>query len=106
MMRDGATAVVSLAFDGEQGRLVIEALAECPFKTVFELIGRLNRQANAAAAQGVVQQFAFSRDELALLLASLARLPYQRVHQLMRHIEQQLALAPVAAPRARKRKSA
>ena len=96
---------IVIALDGDEGQLVVEALAECPFKTVFELIGRLNRQANGAPA-GAACQFVLSRADLGLIVGALVKLPYHRVHLLMRKLEQQVDGQPQSQPSRRKRKSA
>ncbi|MET0266844.1 MAG: hypothetical protein ABW202_14650 [Duganella sp.] len=82
---------ISLTLRDDEGRLVIEALAELPFKTVFELIGDLNRQAveNGQAHDGA-RRYLLERDSLALILGALAQLPYERVHRLLPALEQQL----------------
>ena len=78
----------------EQGALVMEALAERPFRTVFALIGRLNAWANQAFAEPTAQQgqplFALSGAELALVLQALAELPHRRVHALIGSLQAQL----------------
>lgn len=78
---------VSITLRDDEGRLVIAALAELPFKTVFELIGDLNRQAVAGAGQ----RYQLDRDSLALILGALAQLPYERVHRLLAALERQLS---------------
>ncbi len=92
-----------LTLTTSEGQLVIEALAEGPFKTVFDLIGRINRQANTAGSEELCR-LALSRADLALVIGALVKLPYHRVHQLMAKLEQQAA--PQAAPIARKKKAA
>lgn len=89
---------VAVELDVGQGRLIIEALAERPFKSVFELIGKLNRWANEAFAGGAGSAvFAFSMPELALTLSALGELPFNRVHALVHRLtaqlQQELALA-------------
>jgi hypothetical protein len=92
-----------------EGQLVIEALAEGPFKTVFELIGRINRQANLEAGQDGCR-LQWSRADQALVIGALVKLPYHRVHQLLAKLEQQasmqVGLKAVPAPAPRKRKAA
>lgn len=98
-------ASMTLALRADQGALVIEALAELPFKTVFELIGRLNRQANgvdpaagvrlgvdpaAGADAGGALPYVVGAADLELIVGALGRLPYNRVHRLLAALEQQL----------------
>lgn len=76
-----------------EAQLVFEALAELPFKQVYELIGRLNRQANELAAQGgdVAARQAYRLDaaEFDLVLRALGELPFSRVHDLLAHLNEQ-----------------
>lgn len=82
---------VTVTLRDDEGRLVIEALAELPFKAVFELIGDLNRQAcDGAAADAGGQRYRLERDNLELILRALAQLPYERVHRLMSALQGQL----------------
>ena len=83
---------VEVELDVGQGRLIIEALAERPFKSVFELIGKLNRWANEAFGGGAGARavFAFSMPELALTLSALGELPFNRVHALVHSLKAQL----------------
>jgi hypothetical protein len=90
-----------LTLTAAEGQLVIEALAEGQFKTVFELIGRINRQANTATSADLCR-LALSRADLALVIGALVKLPYHRVHQLMAKLEQQAAPQVLPAPRKRK----
>lgn len=77
-----------------EGNLLLEALVECPFKSVFELIGRLNQQANEVFVSGIAQEerrpFAFTESELALSVKALGNLPYHRVHKLLTALNQQI----------------
>lgn len=78
----------------EEGNLILEALAECPFKTVFELIGQLNQQANrlfvATIDHTKTQSFAFSEHDLSLTIKALGGLPYNRVNGLLANFNQQI----------------
>lgn len=80
-----------------QGNLMLEALAERPFKQVFDVIGSLNRQAagfapdDARAAGEVRLAFSFSASELRLTLEALGDLPYRRVQPLLQDLHAQLA---------------
>jgi hypothetical protein len=78
----------------EDGNLMIEALAECPFKLVYELIGKLNRQANSllqpAGAVASPQDLTLSAAELKLLIHALGNLPYNRVHLLLHDLHRQM----------------
>lgn len=78
----------------EEGNLILEALAECPFKSVFELIGQLNQQANhlfvATIDHTKPQAFTFSEHELSLTIKALGGLPYNRVNALLVNLNQQI----------------
>lgn len=93
---------MTFTLSADEGRLVIEALAEEPFKQVFELIGRINREANADDGQ-VLCRMVWSRADQALVIGALVKMPYHRVHQLLAKLEQQAAmqegLKAVPAPR-------
>ena len=81
-----APAPYQVPLDLAEGQLIFEALAELPFKQVYELIGKLNSRANAVAAQGdSVERHAYALDgrELALVLQALGALPFNRVHLLL-----------------------
>jgi hypothetical protein len=97
---------MTFSLSADEGRLVIEALAEEPFKTVFELIGRINRQANADG--GDACRMVWSRADQALVIGALVKMPYHRVHQLLAKLEQQAALQEglKAVPAPRKGKAA
>lgn len=78
----------------QEGNLLLEALAELPFKSVFELIGKLNQQANELFVPGIapqeLQRFVFTEVELSLVIQALGNLPYHRVHALLTGLNQQI----------------
>ena len=80
----------------EEGNLILEALAECPFKSVFELIGQLNQQANnlfvATTDREKIQAFMFSEYDLSLTIKALGGLPYNRVNGLLVSLNQQIKI--------------
>jgi hypothetical protein len=90
--------VISLSLD--QGNLILEALAERPFKLVYELIGQLNLQAHTLflnhpnhaepSEQDQVQNFQFSKSDLRIICESLGELSFNRVHGLLAHLHQQI----------------
>ena len=47
--------ILTIHLNLEEGNLLLEALAECSFKSVFELIGKLNQQANQLFISGTAQ---------------------------------------------------
>ena len=74
--------------------LVLQALAERPFKSVFELIGKLNHQAqqfyHPPVANGTAVAFSLTASEFALCVKALGDLPYNQVHQLLANLHEQL----------------
>ncbi|GGX10429.1 hypothetical protein [Undibacterium macrobrachii] len=90
MAQQNITLSLSLA----NGNLILEALAERPFKQVFELIGELNQQASrlfSPTAQGhELAVFTLSPNQLRLILEVLGEMPYNRVHRLLQNMHQQL----------------
>ncbi len=98
----------------EEGNLMMTALAECPFKLVYELIGRLNQQANAKAAKhnddgddsddsdndddgDAAQEFLLTAAELKLAVTALGNLPFNRVHALIQNLQAQIQTGRVRA---------
>lgn len=76
----------ALGLDGRQARLVREALAGLPWRSVHALVARLDAWLRQPAAP-----FVLAADELALVLEALADLPYRRVHGLIASLRTQLA---------------
>ena len=91
-----APETMQIVLTAEQGNLVIAALAECPFKLVYELIGKLNRQANDAGGRAAAGKYAclLTADELKLVLNALGNLPYHQVHALVHALQLQLKVGP------------
>ena len=87
---------VSIELNLEEGSLLLTALAECPFKTVFELIGKLNHQAHfhftEISDHTLRKPFEFTEQELALSMKALGRLPYEHVHRLLNRLDRQRVL--------------
>lgn len=88
MAQNGNSVRITLSL--AEGGLVMEALAELPFKTVFGLIGELNRQANEHDGM-IAHEFVFERADLALIVKALGELPYSRVHALLANLHEQIA---------------
>lgn len=86
--------VLNIQLNVQEGGLLLEALAELPFKSVFELIGKLNQQAHALFAPGCAQherqRFVLTESELALTIKALGNLPYHRVHELLTDLNRQI----------------
>lgn len=71
-----------------QGDLMLEGLAERPFKQVYELIGKLHQQ--AAGADPERATFVLTHAELRLVLAALGELPFNRVQRLLHSMHAQI----------------
>ena len=86
--------ILSIELSLEEGNLLLTALAEYPFKTVFELIGKLNQQAHfhcTEAASGSRRiTFTFTEQEMVLAIKALGKLPYEHVHQLLANLNRQM----------------
>jgi hypothetical protein len=76
---------IGLELSAEQCSLIVEGLAERPFKQVFELIGLLHAGARAEGAR-----LAFSPDQLRLILDTLGGMPFQRVNRLLHSMHRQM----------------
>lgn len=78
---------VGLDLDGDACRLIVEALAERPFRQVFELIGQLHA---GAAPDGGSARFTLSAPQLRLVLDALGGMPFQRVQGLLHNMHRQM----------------
>ncbi|AKC70817.1 hypothetical protein [Pandoraea oxalativorans] len=85
-------ATVDIVIGTDDAQLLMTALGELPFKRVFELIGALNRQANAVAP-GAPVVCALDASGFALIVEALGHLPYHRVHGLIDDLKAQLHAA-------------
>lgn len=85
-------SMLQLVLTVKQGNLVMMALAEYPFKRVYELIGKLNRQANAALHADHSYACRVDAGELKLMLDALSKLPYYQVYTLVHALQRQLPL--------------
>jgi hypothetical protein len=91
--------VICIRLDAQQSHLILVALAEQPFKLVFELIGRLNKWVNeifefdSRTTMPTSEQnisFEFTLPELVLTVKALGDMPFQRVHRLVQHLTQEM----------------
>ncbi|MCI3207995.1 MULTISPECIES: hypothetical protein [Pandoraea] len=94
----GTTGCVDIVLTADDAQLLMSALSELPFKRVFELIGMLNRQANAVTP-GAPLVCALDPGAFALIVEALGQLPYQRVHVLIDDLKAQLHAARAAGER-------
>lgn len=92
-MSDPTTTAVQLDLTQDQARLIMEGLAELPFKQVFELIGALTRQAQAGfggEAESAAARFTLEPAQLRLILATLGQMPFNRVSALLQSMHRQM----------------
>jgi hypothetical protein len=75
----------TLALTRDQCALIIEGLAERPFREVFELIGVLHA--------GAGTQLALQPGQLRLILDTLGGMPFARVCPLLQSMHQQMHAA-------------
>lgn len=81
-MDDAARRRFGLELTAEQTALIVEGLAERPFRQVFELIGLLHGGAGAGVA--------LSPAQLRLILDTLGELPFSRVCGLLQSLQRQM----------------
>jgi hypothetical protein len=92
-MCDATTKAVCLDLTPDQTKLILEGLAELPFKQVFELIGDLTRQAQAGFASGeAAARFTLDAAQMRLILATLGQMPFNRVSRLLHSMHQQMRI--------------
>lgn len=83
----------AVALTAEEGALIVQALAERPFKEVFALIASLNRQANGFDAEddvGSRHAYTMNAAELALAIRALGTLPFEQVCGLIATLNAQI----------------
>ncbi len=84
-----------ISLTAAEGRTLFEALAEQPFKHVFELIGNINKQANETLGRSDSNKdtpttYTVAGKELALIVRALGSMPFEQVHQLIANLNQQI----------------
>uniref|UniRef100_A0A0H3WXF3 Uncharacterized protein n=2 Tax=Pandoraea faecigallinarum TaxID=656179 RepID=A0A0H3WXF3_9BURK len=87
-----APATVDIVIASDDAQLLMAALGELPFRRVFELIGQLNRQANAVSP-GAPVVCSLDAAAFGLVVEALGQLPYHRVHALVDDLKAQLHAA-------------
>ncbi|GGI52860.1 hypothetical protein GCM10011430_00340 [Oxalicibacterium solurbis] len=81
----------AVALTADEGSLIVQALAERPFKDVFALVASLNRQANGfAGGDGGRRDYTMNAAELALAVRALGALPFDRVCGLIADLNAQI----------------
>jgi hypothetical protein len=93
-MNSQPQGVLELFLSVDEAQLMMEALADMPFKAVYRLIGDLNNQANGYDPRefngSFVQSYRISGDDMRLILAALGNLPFNRVHRLVSKLHGQI----------------
>ncbi|MTV36315.1 hypothetical protein [Duganella radicis] len=88
-MKTTARRDIALELSPEQCSLIVEGLAERPFRQVFELIGQLHAGAHAGGASA---RLTFSPAQLRLILDTLGGMPFSRVNRLLQSMQQQMRM--------------
>jgi len=93
-MENPAQKAFQIHLNVNDGKIIFEALAELPFKYVYDLIGKLNRQANENIS-GECDGFAPLRhtlglQEIGLIIKALGGMPFNRVHRLVDNLSAQI----------------
>lgn len=78
---------IGLELSGEHWSLIVEGLAEQPFKHVFELIGQLHAGVRADAA---TSRCTVNPAQLRLILDALGGMPFRRVNGLLQSMHRQI----------------
>jgi len=87
-MHTTARREIGLELTREQCGLIVEGLAERPFKQVFELIGQLH----SGACAGGSACLSLTPAQLRLILDTLGGMPFARVSRLLHSMHQQMRL--------------
>ena len=93
-MADSAQKTYIITLDLSDGKMVFEALVELPFKFVYELIGKLNRQTNQntprAGRAKELHSHSLNLQEIGLMINALGQMPFNRVHKLVQNLNAQV----------------
>ncbi len=86
--------ILTIHLNINEGKIVFEALAELPFKYVFDLIGRLNKQVNESVIdegdEEALCAHTLSRQELNMVIRALGEMQFNRVHALLENLNAQI----------------
>jgi hypothetical protein len=86
--------IIQIQLNLQESSLLLQALAERPFKQVFEVIGKLNHQAQQFYQPPVTNDkqasFSLMASEFSLCIKSLGDLPYNQVQGLIAKLHSQL----------------
>jgi hypothetical protein len=84
--RAGPSLALILQLSREECSLIVEGLAERPFRQVFELIGILH----SASAGGASPCLRLNPEQIRLILDTLGGMPFTRVSRLLQSMHQQI----------------
>jgi hypothetical protein len=86
--------IIHVQLNLQESSLLLQALAERPFKLVFDLIGKLNHQAQPFYQPPLTTdksvRFTLTASEFSLCVKSLGDLPYNQVQGLIANLHSQL----------------
>ena len=93
-MENPAQKAFQVDLNVDDGKIIFEALAELPFKYVYDLIGKLNHQANQNTTNGWDGQaplrHTLDLQEIGLIIKALGGLPFNQVHGLVDNLSAQI----------------
>ena len=93
-MGDRSQRSFTILLNMHEGKTLFRALAELPFKHVYELIGKINSQANKGPAGSLVEKTPFtctlSGRELDLIVRALGEMPFNAVYPLVENLHAQV----------------
>lgn len=71
-----------------EGKVIFKSLSELPFKEVFELIGKLNQQANSQKVYNDSEEiiFTLTKTELEIIKKALSGQPFYQVSGIMEKV--------------------
>lgn len=91
---------MSIELSLEEGQMIFQSLAEFPFKMVYELIGKLNKQSENLIVEGGQNDdritIEITNDELLLILRSLEKKPFNDVHLLINKLNGRFHESPLS----------
>lgn len=86
--------IIHIQLKLHESGLVLQALAERPFKQVFDIIGKLNHQAQQFYQPPVTNDkpvnFTLTAAEFSVCIKSLGDMPYNQVQGLIANLHSQL----------------
>lgn len=85
---------IGLILSIEEGKIIIEALAELPFRHVFELIGKINSQANKKNSSDLSyeksKEYRVNMEDVEIMVTALGHMPFIKVENIMGKLGKQI----------------